>query len=199
MKLHLRTAYSHVILSHQINPCCPVIPYTLVRPLKGYLRLCLKGKKNFTPKLRHKLTCKWKSVPKVQTHTSEKSNPLPGETLDLGGKKQQRLNLFRQLLGKEPVVARLSVKWRDRDLRWGKEKIQKYCAVGLVLDPGVLSFTLPLFLNDACLSLSLFLFPPPPDCPSLSFFFFFILFLASRFRVLASPNSAQWHDKSESF
>ena len=44
-----------------------------------------------------------------------------------------------------------------------------------------------------------FYFLPCRIAPPCHFFFFFVLFLASRFRVLASPSSAQWHDKSESF
>lgn len=70
--------------------------------------------------------------------------------------------------------------------------------IRLAVDPGALSFTLPLFLNDACLSLSLFLFPLPPMAPPCHFFSLHS-FPCQRTPSFGSPSSAQGHDKSESF
>lgn len=45
-ELKVRAVYLHRIFNHQINHCSSMIPWILARPVKGYLRFCLKEKKS---------------------------------------------------------------------------------------------------------------------------------------------------------
>lgn len=150
----------------------------------------------------HKLTCKWRSVPRRHTHTSEKSNPLPGEPPGLGREETAALELLPSTSGKRACNSTSVNKMTGQESALGKRKYRKIlCRVlgfrswssffrSTSVPKWRLSFPLSLFISS----------PSGLPLPVFFFFFFsFVLFLASRFRVLASPNSALWHDKSESF
>lgn len=90
--------------------------------------------------------------------------------------KEQQSELLLGLLRRQPVTAPLSES--DGTEISGEEKRYKML---WVLDPELFLSLYP-FLNDACLSLSLFISSPAGLLlPAIFFFFFFFLFLASRF------------------